>query len=372
MSKKKALYISENKAWQQKTFSKRLIAWQLENGRHNLPWQKTQDPYCVWLSEVMLQQTQVTTVIEYYAKFLERFPSVADLANAQLDDVLALWSGLGYYSRARNLFRCAQIVMQEYGGVFPRQAAELVKLPGIGPSTAAAIAAFCYNERISILDGNVKRVLARVFAYGQDSALASAQRELWTLAQQCLPTKAYLRNYPQAMSSYTQGLMDLGAMVCLPRKVQCDICPMQPICEGCQQGQALNYPVKKQKIKRSRRSSYLLWLVSPLGVWLAPRAKEGIWGGLYSFPVLDTQPDLDAAVATLNSAHVDVFPVFKHVLTHLDWMLKPCQVSISAKEAAALPSTFKTWGGRWFKSDEWKALGLPAPVRKLLEMAEVN
>lgn len=355
---------------QQNSFAKRLIQWQLDHGRHDLPWQKTQDPYRIWLSEVMLQQTQVTTVIEYYARFLKKFPTVADLASAQLDDVLSLWGGLGYYSRARNLFQCAQLVMQEYGGVFPHAASQLQKLPGIGPSTAAAIAAFCYGERISILDGNVKRVLSRVFAYANESTSTSGARELWALAQQCLPTKLYIRNHPQAMSCYTQGLMDLGAVVCLPRKAQCDICPMQTICKGHLQGRALDYPVKKQKIKRSKRSDYLLWLVSPLGVWLAPRPKQGIWGGLYSFPVLDTRQALDAIVDGLDVVQMDVFPAFKHVLTHLDWMLEPCQVRISAKAAAALPPAFLAWGGQWFTADEWKKLGLPAPVRKLLQMAE--
>jgi A/G-specific adenine glycosylase len=183
-----------------------LVAWQRVSGRSHLPWQNTRDPYRVWLSEVMLQQTQVGTVLGYYERFMARYPDVAALAAAPFDDVLALWSGLGYYSRARNLHRCAQAVVTVYGGCFPPSASALAELPGIGRSTAAAIAAFCFGERVAILDGNVKRVLSRVLAYGEDLARSSAERELWAQAQTLLPAES------ADMPAYTQGLMDLGAI----------------------------------------------------------------------------------------------------------------------------------------------------------------
>ena len=192
-------------------FAGRVVRWQESHGRNELPWQNTRDPYRVWLSEIMLQQTQVATVLEYYPRFLARFPDVASLAAAHLDEVLGLWSGLGYYSRARNLHRCAVDVVALHGGEFPRSAAALETLPGIGRSTAAAIASFCFGERAAILDGNVKRVLTRVLGFDADLAVAANERNLWTQAEAMLPN----RGVQEAMPRYTQGLMDLGATVCL-------------------------------------------------------------------------------------------------------------------------------------------------------------
>ena len=193
--------------------ARRVIAWQRKHGRHALPWQNTRDPYRVWLSEIMLQQTQVATVLDYYARFVARFADLQTLAAAPLDDVLALWSGLGYYSRARNLHRCAQIIVADHGGQFPRTSVELATLPGIGRSTAAAIAVFCFGERAAILDGNVKRVLTRVRGDGRDISLAANERALWAIANELLPTRAIER--------YTQGLMDLGATLCTARAPAC-------------------------------------------------------------------------------------------------------------------------------------------------------
>ncbi|MBA2723118.1 MAG: A/G-specific adenine glycosylase, partial [Methylibium sp.] len=204
--------------------------WQREHGRHGLPWQRERDPYRVWLSEIMLQQTQVTTVLAYYARFLERFPDVAALAAATPDDVLAAWSGLGYYSRARNLHRCAQVVMAEHRGRFPASAEQLATLPGIGRSTAAAIAAFCFDERAAILDGNVKRVLTRVLGNGCDLAVATHERALWRQACELLPHDG------ADMPAYTQGLMDLGATVCLVRRPNCLACPLQSLCIAQREG----------------------------------------------------------------------------------------------------------------------------------------
>ncbi|MEY4734334.1 MAG: A/G-specific adenine glycosylase, partial [Pseudomonadota bacterium] len=234
-------------------FARHMVDWQRQYGRQSLPWQNTRDPYRVWLSEIMLQQTQVSTVLDYFARFLERFPDVAALAAAEQDDVLALWSGLGYYSRARNMHRCAQDVMARFGGAFPQDAQALQTLPGIGRSTAAAIAAFCFHERVAILDGNVKRVLSRVLGYGDDLAVAKNEKRLWDIAQELLPGKSV------DMPRYTQSLMDLGATVCLSRKVQCEACPVAAMCQAKAQGEPLAYPVKTRKLKRSSATLWLLW-----------------------------------------------------------------------------------------------------------------
>lgn len=355
-------------------FASSLVMWQQVHGRHDLPWQQTRDPYRVWLSEIMLQQTQVSTVLNYYPRFLALFPDVQALAAASQDEVLGLWSGLGYYSRARNLHRCAQVVVQEYGGEFPAQMALLMELPGIGRSTAAAIAAFCFDERVSILDGNVKRVLTRTLGYGEDISTTAADRELWTLAQMLAPKPALVRKYQNAsmtaMASYTQGLMDLGASLCQPRRTQCDLCPVAQVCRAHQSGTELAYPVKTRKVKRSVHSGYLLWLVSPLGVWLAPRPVRGIWGGLYSMPVFESVQQRTDVINVMGAEQVTELPVFKHVLTHMDWMLQPAMVRLSRRQALNLPTVLQELQGSWFTLQEWPALGLPAPVRRLLEMAQ--
>lgn len=330
----------------------RVVRWQRSHGRSTLPWQNTRDPYRVWLSEVMLQQTQVQTVLPYYARFLERFPDVAALAAADLDDVLSLWSGLGYYSRARNLHRCAQAVMQEHGGQFPPSAEALATLPGIGRSTAAAIASFCWGERVAILDGNVKRVLARVLAFGGDLAQASAERALWERATQLLPADG------ADMPAYTQGLMDLGATVCLARQPSCLLCPLEASCAGRQQQDPTRYPVKTRKLRRTAQSLWLLRAQSADGsVWLEKRPTPGVWAGLYCLPLFHSRDELAASVP--GSAALDDAPAFLHVLTHKDLHLHPV--------AARLPRRpLRGREGAWFSAAEWPALGLPAPVRKLL------
>lgn len=334
-------------------FAQNMVDWQRRQGRQHLPWQHTGDPYRVWLSEIMLQQTQVSTVLDYYPRFLERFADVRSLAAAPLDDVLALWSGLGYYSRARNLHRCAQEVVDRFGGEFPKSAEQLVTLPGIGRSTAAAIAAFCFGERVSILDGNVKRVLSRVLGYGADLAVASHERALWALAERLLPEHA------PDMPSYTQALMDVGATLCQPRKVQCERCPVQAVCVAHAQGQALAYPVKTRKLKRSSATLWMLWAVNDQNeVWLHQRAARGIWAGLFCLPVFDDEASLlDACPPPTSPQYTEPF---RHVLTHRDLHIHPVRVSWSAP-------TSPTQEGRWMAPHERPLLGLPAPIRSLLE-----
>ncbi|MDB5897285.1 MAG: mutY [Ramlibacter sp.] len=337
-------------------FAGRVVAWQRSHGRNALPWQNTRDPYRVWLSEIMLQQTQVSAVLGYYDRFLARFPDVQALAAAALDEVLALWSGLGYYSRARNLHLCAQQVVQVHGGAFPQTAAVLQTLPGIGPSTAAAISSFCFAERAAILDGNVKRVLTRVLAFGADLSAGANERALWEHARALLPTRELHEDMPR----YTQGLMDLGATVCLPRNPSCLICPVQPQCVAAAQGQPEAYPVKTRKLKRSAESLWLLHAHAGDGsVWLQKRPTPGVWGGLYCLPVFGSRDALEEALpGPARHAMRDV-DAFVHVLTHKDLHLHPVQAMVGADWNAG--------EGGWFGATEWPALGLPAPVRKFLE-----
>jgi A/G-specific adenine glycosylase len=347
-------------------FARLLVAWQRQHGRSGLPWQATRDPYLVWLSEVMLQQTQVSTVLDYFPRFLKRFPDVGALAQASSDEVMALWSGLGYYSRARNLHRCAQIVSEQYGGVFPASAVVLQTLPGIGASTAAAIAAFCHGERTSILDGNVRRVLTRVTAFEGDVSQAAAQKALWTLAQSLLPQAPI----GDDMSAYTQGLMDLGATLCARSKPACERCPMQANCQGFAGGDPTRFPIKTRKLKR-RHETWWLALVTMLGadgetgVWLERRPDKGIWAGLFCTPVL---PDEGAALALLpmvtsQAQHLE--PV-AHSLTHRELRLHPILTRCDAPQDWS-----KGRDGQWVRFSDLPNWGLPAPLRTLLARVSV-
>jgi A/G-specific adenine glycosylase len=330
-----------------------VIRWQKAHGRHGLPWQGTRDPYRVWLSEVMLQQTQVGTVLPYYARFLERFPSVSALAAAPLDDVLALWSGLGYYSRARNLHRCAQVVVAEQGGHFPQSAATLATLPGIGRSTAAAIAAFCFGERVAILDGNVKRVLSRALGFDGDLAKAAEVERLWQQAQALLPARE--------VDVYTQGLMDLGATLCSQRKPDCARCPLAARCVARASGAPEAWPVKTRKLKRGARENALLLLQRGPEVWLQQRPATGVWAGLWTPPLFDSSTALEAATAPWPG-HGGWLPTLQHALTHFEWTLHLLHWHWPARSKAAVPLA----EGRWFTLPDALALGLPAPVRRLL------
>jgi A/G-specific adenine glycosylase len=344
--------------------SERLVAWQRQEGRHHLPWQRVRDPYRVWLSEIMLQQTQVSTVLSYFERFLQRFPDVQALAAAPLDDVLTMWSGLGYYSRARNLHRCAQDVVALHGGRFPGSFESLQTLPGIGPSTAAAIAAFCFDERVSIMDGNVKRVLSRVLGWDQDLSVRVNEKALWDASQAVLPARA------ADMPSYTQGLMDLGATLCTQRKPACLTCPWSDLCLARVAGDPERYPVKTRKLKRSERESWWLWLHWRDQVWLQQMPDKGVWAGLWTMPLLDSEADLVDVLGDKLLALVELQPRLKHVLTHLDWYLHPRRLELdSAKEAQALQRvlTDREQSGRWVPVAELNEWGLPAPLRRLLQ-----
>ncbi len=344
---------------QRKGFAGRVVAWQAKHGRHDLPWQNTRDPYRVWLSEVMLQQTQVATVIDYFDRFVARYPDVAALAAASVDDVMGLWSGLGYYSRARNLHRCAVLVVEQWNGAFPRDAQVLATLPGIGRSTAAAIASLCFGERAAILDANVRRVLSRVLGFDADLALQSNLQRLWDQANTLLPR----RDLQQAMPRYTQGMMDLGSTVCLPRLPACGQCPVQLQCVARERGTPQAFPVRTRKLRRSAQSVWLLWMRGDAdSVWLQRRPSPGVWAGLHCLPAFDSRQALEAQVPKAYRGALRDQPAFKHVLTHKDLYLHPVQVDLPQQ---ATPSG----DGQWFDARSWPQLGLPAPVRRLLVQA---
>ncbi len=342
-----------------KSFGDTVVAWQKKSGRHDLPWQNTQDPYAVWLSEIMLQQTQVVTVREYFARFMARFPTVADLAAAHQDEVLGLWSGLGYYSRARNMHRAAQDVVALHGGVFPKDSETLQTLPGIGRSTAAAVASLCFGAPIAIFDGNVKRVLTRYLGFKDDLASSKVEKELWAIAQTMLPQ----RDVTNAMPRYTQGVMDLGATVCTSKKPQCAQCPLADACVAKAEGQPEAYPVKTRKLKRTSEQLWLLHAVTREGhVWLMQRPQTGVWAGLYCLPVFESFDSLLAALPAKHHAQLHEGAVFKHVLTHKDLHLHPVELTLSS--AVRLGNVICE--GRWVAEADWPSLGLPAPIRKLL------
>lgn len=343
-----------------------MLAWQAQHGRQGLPWQGTRDPYRVWLSEIMLQQTQVVTVLAYYARFLQRFPDVASLAAAPLDDVLTLWSGLGYYSRARNLHRCAQAVVHDFAGQFPASAALLQTLPGIGRSTASAIAAFCFGERVAILDANVKRVLTRVLGFELDLAQAANERSLWDRATDLLPTPLLAKQLGQSLAAlmprHTQAMMDLGATLCTARKPACQRCPLAAMCVAHAKQQPEKYPVKTRKLKRSSEAWWLLQAQQDESIYLEQRPTPGVWAGLYSLPIHASREALMATLSSPQQQRCADQPAFLHVLTHKDLHLHVVSLDWTAKKPPA-------GAGRWFAAHDLHQVGLPAPIRKLLLQA---
>ena len=331
-------------------FAERLIAWQKTAGRHDLPWQKTRDPYRVWLSEIMLQQTQVGTVTPYYQRFLERFPEVAALAAAPLDEVITHWAGLGYYARARNLHRCAREIVASHHGHFPESAAALANLPGIGRSTAAAVAAFAFGQRAAILDGNVKRVLCRHFAIEGFPGQAAVERELWALAEALLP--------PADIEAYTQGIMDLGATLCTRSRPDCPACPLADSCQARAAGRQDELPVARPRPAVPERRAVFVLISDGRNLLLERRPPSGLWGGLLVPPEGDAQ-----AVLARFGTHAEEcreLPPLRHAFTHFRLTMLPvlCRVR---------PATIVAENGlSWVPLDEAADAGVPAPVRKLI------
>lgn len=361
-------------------FGMRVVTWQRQHGRHDLPWQNTRDPYRIWLSEIMLQQTQVAAVIEYFQRFVTALPTVAALAAAPADEVMALWAGLGYYSRARNLHRCAKMVVDEHGGVFPTDPAVLVTLPGIGRSTAAAIAAFSAGVRSPILDGNVKRVFARVFGIHGYPGERAIETRMWALAEQALPPAG--PEQAENMVAYTQGLMDLGATICSRGKPAClvdaDACPLAVDCVARRDGLTAALPTPKPRAAIPERSTVMLIVRHGRDVLVNLRPDSGIWGGLWSLPemAVDTLPfDAEAAEdAALEAARPYGQPAraylageLTHVFTHFRLLIRAIRVDLDAATAQVKGGATENGAVRWLSLDDLDALGTPAPVRRLLE-----
>jgi A/G-specific adenine glycosylase len=343
-------------------FSAALIAWQRTAGRHDLPWQASRDPYRVWLSEIMLQQTQVATVIGYYERFLARFPDVATLAGAPLDEVMRLWSGLGYYSRARNLHRAAVEIMQRRAGCFPADRAELMRLPGIGRSTAAAIAAFAYGRREAILDGNVRRVLARQFEVRGDLRARAAELRLWAIAESMLPESD--------IESYTQALMDLGATVCVPRNPACAECPVAESCAALASGRVSEFPAPRPRRSVPLRRTRMLVLQWGGQVLLERRPPVGIWGGLWCLPELPEEAEIAPFALVRLGCSVGAWqalPGLRHSFTHFSLDIAPLHAIVEAPGRTA-PDGLHAADGElaWHPLEAAARIGAPAPVKRIL------
>jgi A/G-specific adenine glycosylase len=342
-------------------FAATLVRWQRQHGRHDLPWQ-TGEAYGVWVSEIMLQQTQVQTVIGYYARFMQRFPTLAALAAADEAAVMESWSGLGYYARARNLHRAAREVMTRFGGDFPRTVDDIESLPGIGRSTASAIATFCFGARAPILDGNVKRVFARVFGIDGFPGTRAVEQRMWALAHELMPD--------QDGAPYTQALMDLGATVCTRNRPRCDACPVAGRCVARAQGRQRELPAPRPARVRPLRLVHALLLRTPDAVLLERRPGQGIWGGLLSLPELAAQSEAEAlaeaqrwlAVRGLAAHQVQVLPAVSHGFTHFELRLVPLHAHLAMATPFAADSTL-----HWQPLGTLATAALPAPVRRLLD-----
>lgn len=335
-----------------------LLSWWDVNGRHDLPWQRKPTPYRVWVSEIMLQQTQVATVLKYYDRFMLRFPSLADLAAADIDEVLHLWTGLGYYSRARNLHKAAQLAYSELRAL-PENFDQLLALPGIGRSTAGAILSLASNQRYSILDGNAKRVLARVFAVDGWPGNTAVANRLWELADACTPQ--------QRVNNYTQAIMDLGASLCSRRNPCCERCPLHMRCDAFIAGAVHDYPGKKPKRDKPQKHAVLAMLTDDAGcVLLEKRPSHGIWGGLYSFPefVSVTEAEHWCAEFTGSVAQQSrTWAVVKHGFSHYDLHMQPLKLVVSSVADKVMDAD--RW--LWYNTAAPPEVGLAAPVKKLLE-----
>lgn len=348
-------------------FSAEVIEWQKQHGRHALPWQQTTDAYQVWLSEIMLQQTQVSAVIPYYQRFLQSFPTVFALAAAPSEQVMGHWSGLGYYTRARNLHACAKLIVEQYQGHFPSDPALLEQLPGIGRSTAAAVSAFSYGTIAAILDGNVKRVFARVFGIHGYPGAKPVEDAMWLRARALLPENE--------IESYTQGLMDLGATLCTRSSPSCQRCPLQTRCVALAQNLTAELPAKKPKKKVREKHATMLVLLHDGQVLLEQRPDSGIWGGLLSLPEVDGMRERTGASAPLIAgAEVmqlaqrfgqfvafDTLPEFTHVFTHFKLHITPMLARLSQRTNMIAEARYA-----WFDMAKLALAPLPAPVKSLL------
>ncbi|WP_281647706.1 A/G-specific adenine glycosylase [Parendozoicomonas sp. Alg238-R29] len=343
------------------TIQEAILSWYDQNGRKHLPWQQDITPYRVWLSEVMLQQTTVAAVIPYFERFIEKFPDVADLAKANEDAVLQLWSGLGYYSRARNLHKAARMVIDDFGGKFPQNLDDLQKLPGVGRSTAGAIASISMGIRAPILDGNVKRVLARLHAVEGWPGKSSVAKELWLISEKYTPN--------ERLPAWTQAMMDMGATLCTRSKPKCESCPVERWCEAHAYGKETSFPESKPKKVLPEKHVRMLMLVNSHGeVLLEKRPPVGIWGGLWSFPEFEVDGEVDDELRPFAEDKLgmaltepEVWESFRHTFSHYHLHIEPVKAFTEARGHSVADSET-----RWHPFSEVKALGLAAPVTRLL------
>jgi A/G-specific adenine glycosylase len=342
-----------------------LLEWYGRHGRHDLPWQRERSPYFVWISEVMLQQTQVATVIPYFERFTARFPSLPALAAAELDEVLALWSGLGYYARARNLHHAARVAVERHAGELPEELEALISLPGIGRSTAAAILALSRGARHAILDGNVKRVLARYHAIEGWPGRREVELALWRHAEAHTPR--------ERVADYTQAIMDLGATLCTRARPACTVCPIAAGCRACRLGIQARLPAPRPKRVRPRRRSIVLVVEdTSRRVLLERRPATGIWGGLFSLPELDG----GEAAADWTRRKLGVLPAaeqrlerIEHAFTHFDLDIEPIRLSVREPPSVVMDSSYWLW---YNPSSDSSPVGIAAPIRNLLQSLSRN
>ena len=341
-------------------FSESVLAWYDQNGRKHLPWQQKVTPYKVWVSEIMLQQTQVTTVIPYFERFMQRFPTIASLAQAEQDEVLHLWTGLGYYARARNLHKAAQIMLEQHNGEFPTDFEQVLALPGIGRSTAGAVLSLSLGQHHPILDGNVKRVLTRFAAIEGWPGQKKVENELWEVAEAFSPK--------QRINNYNQVMMDLGAMVCTRSKPKCDECPVAAKCEGLKQNRVTDFPYSKPKKDKPVKFAYMLLMVHNNTIYMYQRPQTGIWGGLYSYPEFESLDELAAYMDKLGLAdefeHLSFSEeaIFRHTFSHYHLDIQPILLNLKQ-----LPNIVADSKDIWFDlANEDNKIGKSAVTEKLI------
>ena len=339
-------------------FAQKMIRWHKNYGRHDLPWKKNMTPYRIWISEIMLQQTQVSTVIPYFKRFINKFPLLDDLAKADLDEVISLWAGLGYYSRAKYLYQTAQIIFKKYNSKFPNTFEELITLPGIGRSTAGAILAFAFNQRAAILDGNVKRIFIRLHGLELTTQAHATQKELWLLAEHYLP-----QNH---IREYTQSLMDLGATICLRKNPHCKICPLVKSCIAYHNKDTHRLPLPKQRKKLPIKNTFFLILKNEQDqVLLEKRPSVGIWSNLWSFPEIENLTDLKTRLSQwgMISKTQTTLPTFKHTFSHYHLKITPIVINITFLQHAINEPKQMIW----ISKTQSKNYGLPKPTFHILQ-----
>lgn len=341
-----------------KSFSEKILAWFDQHGRKNLPWQLNKSPYTVWVSEIMLQQTQVKTVIPYYLAFMQRFPDVLSLANAPQDEVLHHWTGLGYYARARNLQKAAQIIRDEHNGVFPEQLEQVVTLPGIGRSTAGAVLALACEQHQSILDGNVKRVLARYFAVDGWTGNKKIETELWQYAEQLTPKRR--------TADYTQAMMDMGATLCTRSKPKCDACPISTDCLAFVQGRQTELPHRKPKKDIPVKATVMLIPMWQKQLLIYKRPPSGLWGGLWGFYEVDSTEQIEQKATMLGFNDIQPQPLnpFRHTFSHFHLDIQPVVLHLKKQPTGQVMEDTQMW----FDLTHPQNLGLAAPTKKLFSI----